>query len=193
MKTYSTLLLLFIITSLKSYSQNANEFRIYYGFVDSKLLSSKELDGGASYDNSNSYEFGFKYLKKLSNKLSVETGINFIRAKVKITPEFMGTPVNSSQEDLKLVSIPFYVNYCFGKYFYINGGPTLDFQKGEKSFDSQSGIGYSLGVGGKYNFKNFLIYINPNFKRHSLISFEKENHYQKLTQFGIQIGIGYKF
>jgi len=151
------------------------------------------LLGTAGYDNNNSYEFGFRYLRKLSNKLSIETGINIFSSEVKITPAYTGTPLNSRQEELKLVSIPIYVSYALGKYFYINCGPIFDFQSGEESFDSQSGIGYGLGIGGKYNFDNFLIYINPNFKRHSFIPLEKENYHQKLTQFGIQIGIGYEF
>ncbi|PXY02931.1 hypothetical protein DF185_02220 [Marinifilum breve] len=193
MKAKSILILLLIVASFKCYSQNDNELRIYYGFVDSELLRNGDLAGSGGYDNNNSYEFGLKYLRKLSNKLSLETGINFLNAKVKITPAFTGTPVNSRQEDLKLVSIPIYANYSIGKYFYINGGPILDFQSGEESFDSQSGIGYGIGIGGKYKFDNFIIYVNPNFKKHSFIPFEKENYHQKLTQFGIQIGLGYEF
>ncbi|MDG1195260.1 MAG: hypothetical protein P8N27_07080 [Polaribacter sp.] len=193
MKVKSILILLLIVASFKCYSQKSNQFRFYYGFADSELLRNEDLVGSASYDNSNSYEFGIKYLRKLSNKLSIETGINVFNSEIKITLAFTGTPVNFRQEELKLVSIPIYVNYSLGKYFYINGGPIFDFQNGEESFDSQSGIGYGIGIGGKYNFDNFLIYINPNFKRHSFIPFEKENYHQKLTQIGIQMGIGYYF
>ena len=193
MKIKSTLILLLIVASFKCYSQKSNQFRVYYSFTDSELLRNEDWLGGARYDNSNSYEFGFKYLRKLSNKLSIETGINIFYSEIKITPAYTGIPVNSRKEELKLISIPVYANYSLGKYFYINGGPIFDFQNGEKSFDSQSGIGYGIGVGGKYNFDNFLIYINPNFKRHSFIPFEEEDNHQKLTQFGIQIGIGYQF
>lgn len=193
MKIKLVLPLLMIIGSLKCFSQTSNEFSFYYGLVDSELLRNDNLAGAGSYDNRNSFEFGLKYLRAISNKLSIETGINYISTKVKITPAFTGTPVISRQEDLKLISIPIYAYYSFGKYFYINGGPLLDFQIGEKSFDSQSGIGYGVGIGGKYNFKKFLIYINPNFKRHSFIPFEKEKYHQKLTQVGIQLGIAYEF
>ncbi len=187
------LLLVTISISIKCYTQNNNQFSIYYGFTDSALLRSENLSGNASYKTHNSYEFGFKYLRKLSNQFSIETGINIFYSKIKITPAFTGMPINSRQEQLKLISIPIFANYSLGKYFYINTGPLLDFQNEEKSFDSQSGIGYGIGIGGKYNFGNFLIYINPNFKRHSFIPFKKEKYHLKLTQFGIKIGIGYVF
>ncbi len=193
MKGKSVLILLLIVTSFKCYSQNSNQLSVYYGFADSELLRNEELTGSASYDNNNSYEFGFKYLRTLSNKLSIETGINFFNTEVIITPAFTGTPVNPRQEELKLVSIPIFASYSLGNYFLINGGPIIDFQSGEGSFDSQSGIGYGIGIKGKYNFDRFVIYVNPNFKRHSVIPFEKENYHQKLTQIGIKIGVGYEF
>lgn len=35
--------------------------------------------------------------------------------------------------------------------------------------------------------------MNPNFKRHAFIPFEKEKNHQRLTEMGIKIGVGYKF
>jgi len=193
MKAKALITLIITIISIQCYSQNSNEFRVYYGFVDSKLLTKTDLDGGGSYENENSYEFGFKYLRKISGNLFLESGINYLSTQVKITPAPTGLPANSQSEDLKMISIPIYANYTFGKYFFINAGPILDFQNSQKSFDSQSGIGYSIGVGGKYDFDRFSIFVNPNYKRHSLIPFEKENNHQKLTEFGIQVGLGYGF
>lgn len=105
----------------------------------------------------------------------------------------MGTPVESRDEQLEIISIPLYANYTFWKYLFISGGFIFDIQKTDNSFHSQSGIGYSLGLGGKYEFHNFLIFINPNYKRHSFIPFEKGNNRQKLTETGVQLGIGYIF
>jgi predicted porin len=193
MKTKALISLIVTLISIQCYSQNSNEFRIYYGFVDSKLLRNADLDGSGSYENENSYEFGFKYLRKISGKLFLETGINYMSTQVKITSAPTGLLLNSHTEDLKMISIPIYANYTFGNYFFINGGPILDFQNSQKSFDSQSGIGYSIGVGGKYDFDKFSIFVNPNYKRHSLIPFEKESNHQKLTEFGIQVGLRYGF
>jgi len=193
MKTRALITLIVTLISIQCYSQNSNEFRIYTGFVDSKLLRNADLDGGGSYENENSYEFGIKYLRKISGKLFLESGINYLSTQVKITSAPTGLPLNSRTEDLKMISIPIYANYTFGNYFFVNGGPILDFQNSKKSFDTQSGIGYSIGLGGKYDFDKFSIFVNPNYKRHSLIPFEKESNHQKLTEFGIQVGLGYSF
>lgn len=71
--------------------------------------------------------FGIKFLRQLSNNLFIETGINYAKSDVKITPEFRGTPVQSRFEKLVMVSIPMYVNYAFLKNLFVNGGPILDF------------------------------------------------------------------
>ena len=181
------------MASIKCFSQTSNELRVYYGFVDSEILTNEELQGYGSYNNCHSYEFGFKYSREISNRLSIETGINFLSTQVQILPAFTGMPRILKEEDLKLISIPIYANYSFGDYFFIYGGPLTDFQLEDKSFDAQSGIGYAFGIGGKFNFKNYKIYITPNFKRHSFIPFEKENSLDKLLELGIQLGVGYAF
>lgn len=178
--------------TLQSYSQKSNEFRLYYGISDSELLR-ESMDGGGEYQNEKFNEFGIKYLRQLLGNFYIETGINYSKSDVKITPEFIGEPVQSRYEKLEIVSIPIYANYTFWKYLFVNGGPILDFQTSDNSIDSQSGVGYSLGIGGKYDFNKFLIFINPNYKRHSVVPFEKENYHQQLTEFGVQIGLGYKF
>ncbi len=172
---------------------NKNQFRIYYGFTSSDLLRSEDLDGDAGYENGKSFNAGVRYLRKLSRKLSLETGVAFFKTDVKITPAFAGEPRDARKEDLNLVSIPVYLNYSLGKYFFINGGPFVDFQSGDKSFDKQSGIGYSIGFGVKYNYKRFVFYAAPFFKRHAWIPFKEERYHQKLTESGVQIGIGYQF
>jgi hypothetical protein len=193
MKTkFIALLIVTVLFKIQCLAQKLNEIRAYFGSVDSELLNNEDIIGGASYENDNSHEFGLRYLRKYSEKLSFETGINFISTKVKITPEFMGRPVESRYETLKMLSVPIYANYALGKYFFLNGGPILDFQNSKKSFDTQSGIGYGLGIGGMVKFNSFSIFLNPNFKRHALIPFQIENNYQKLTEFGIQLGVGFE-
>ncbi|MCE4564533.1 porin family protein [Maribellus sp. CM-23] len=186
-------LITMLLVSAQAFSQNANELKVYYGIAHSKILVNKDLNGAPGYDNDNTYEFGFKYLNKLTERFGIETGINYLHSRVEITPAFTGTPVNSHFENLNLLSIPILANYTFGKYFFVNGGPLIDFQLSDASFDSQSGIGYSLGIGAKYHFDRFLIFLNPNFKRHALIPFTKEDYPQKLTEWGLQLGIGYTF
>ncbi|MEZ7500287.1 outer membrane beta-barrel protein [Flavobacterium sp. Arc3] len=184
--------LVITLLSVDSYSQNSNEFRLYFGTSDAELLKEPML-GGAGYQNEKINEFGIKYLRQFSPGFSIETGINYSKRDIKITPEFMGTAIQSRYEKLEIVSVAIYANYTFWRYIFVNGGPIIDFQLSDNSTDSESGIGFGIGVGAKYNFSKFLVFINPNLKRHSILSFEKENYDQNLTEFGVQIGVGYKF
>lgn len=187
------LTLVIALVSIQAYSQSSNEIQIHYGIYEAALLRNVNLDGGGSYKIENFNEFGLNYSRHISSHFHIETGIIFFNSNVEITPDFTGEPVESRKEKLELISIPFYANYTFWNYIFVNGGPMLDFQITDNSSDSQSGIGYSIGIGGKYYFDNLLIFVNPVFKRHSVIPFEKENYHQKLTELGIQFGIGIGF
>jgi len=186
----SILIILFI--SLPVFSQSANEFRVLYGKSDGELLRKEKLDGIGSYKILNFNEFGIRYLRQITKGLYLESGINYLTMKLKIGSAPMGRPIEPSFENLKVISIPIYANYAVGKYLFVNGGPLVDFQVSENSIDSQSGLGYSLGFGGKYDFNKFTLFVNPNFKRHAVVPFHKEMYQQKLTEVGIQAGLGFK-
>ncbi|MDX1720266.1 MAG: outer membrane beta-barrel protein [Salegentibacter mishustinae] len=185
--------LLLAFFSLSAFSQTQNEIRLYYGITDSKLLRSDELIGGASYDIENSYEFGFRYLLEVTDNLALETGLNYWRGDVLITSAPMPEQTTRT-EALQTTSIPIFANYTFLDYFFVNGGPVMDFQGSEsESVDPQAGIGVGFGLGAQYAFNNFNIYVNPNFRRYAVIPFEEEDYHQKLTSFGVQLGVGYRF
>jgi len=169
-------ILTILFTSLPVFAQSAHEFRVLYGKSDTKLLRNQRLDGSANYDAQNFKEFGIRYLKQITEGLYVESGVNYSDMKVKINPAPMGMPMEPSFEKLEIVSIPVFANYAFGRYFFVNGGPMVDLQVSENSIDSQAGIGYSLGLGGKYDLNKFSLFVNPNFKRHAVISFKKETY-----------------
>lgn len=192
MKTLLLIAILFTISSGDIFAQKNNELNIYYGSSTANLYR-KPMDGGADYQVQKFNEIGIKYLRLVSENMHIVIGVNYSESDIKITPEYMGLPVVSRIEKTKIFSIPIYANYDFWKYMFINGGVILDFQTTDNSFDSQSGIGFSMGFGGKYSFNNFVIFVTPNYKIHSIIPFNKESHHQKLTEFGIQFGIGYQF
>jgi len=187
------LMLVITILTINSYSQNSNEVSVYYGDSTAEFLRHKNLDGAGAHEITNFNEVGIIYLRQLFDNFYIETGINYAKSDVRMAPAFMGEPVQPMHEKLEIISIPIYANYTFWKYLFVNGGPIINFQTSDNVSDSQSGIGYSLGIGGKYKFDDFLIFVNPNFKRHAVIPFEKENYHQKLTTLGVQFGIGYKF
>ncbi|MBZ9729307.1 porin family protein [Salegentibacter sp. JZCK2] len=189
------LLLSIFITffSLSAFSQIQNEVRLYYGFTNSDLLRSENLDGAGSVEIENSYEFGFRYLLEVTDNLALETGLNYWRGDVMLTSAPMPEQTTRSEE-LQTTSIPIFANYTFLDYFFVNGGPVMDFQASEsESIDPQAGIGVGFGLGAQYSYNNFNFYVNPNFRRYAVIPFEEKNFHQKLTTFGVQLGVGYRF
>ena len=195
-KTLKKLLLPLFLAffSLSAFSQTQNEVRLYFGITDSKLLRGEDLDGASSPDVENSYEFGFRYLLEVTDNLALETGLNYWKGDVVINSALPRPGETSSSQELQTTSIPIFANYTFLDYFFVNGGPVMDFQGSEsESVDPQAGIGVGFGLGAQYAFNNFSIYVNPNFRRYAVIPFEEEDYHQKLTSFGVQLGVGYRF
>ena len=174
-------------------AQAANQVGVYYGFTDSELLRKEMLIGAAGYENQESREFGIHYVRQLNRWLGVETGVNFFLATVKITPAFTGIPIDPRYENLRLISIPLMARFTYGRYFSLNAGPIFDIQDKEGSYDRQSGVGYMISLGAQYQWKHWLVFARPNFKRHAVITSERVSYPQKLTEFGVQFGLGIIF
>lgn len=177
----------------KNFAQTNQQISVVYGFLGNELVRDEQLTGGPGFEAQSSSEFGFKYALFVHKKLRLELGLNQINMDVKINPEFMGTPVTARTEKLKMISIPVLIQYDFLNYLFVNGGLLFDFQKKNNSFDSQSGIGMSLGFGAAYKFKQFSIFVNPIYKRHAIVPFNPERFQQRLNQLGIVAGVGYAF
>lgn len=94
-----------------------------------------------------------------------------------------------------MLSFPIFAEYELGNFFYAAGGPILDFQLSEgNNFSDQSGLGYLVGLGGKVKIEKISFNVFPNYKRHSVIPFEKQQREKDILQeFGVQFGVGYKF
>src|SRR5680860_1023030 len=146
------------LMSFAVFPQIGNEIRLYYGISDAALLRNDDIDGGQSYEVNSFEEFGIRFLKEFSKNWSFETGINYATAGVEYTGArpAVALPYNYSPQKLEIISIPLLANYSFWNYFFINGGTMIDFQLSENFFDSQSGLGYTVGVGGKVDYNNFI-------------------------------------
>ncbi len=168
-----------------------HQISVYYGLLDNDFIQIEELTGAPDYENEMSFHMGILYQKRLNRKLSFETGVAFFNTDIKTTPAYTGTPNPSRSENLKMIFIPIGLNYDLGKYFFIDGGLSLDLQLNRTSFDKQSGIGFNIGFGGKYNYKHFVFSATIACKAHSLIPFNKDTDYH-LFEGGIQLGVGYQ-
>ncbi|RPA70183.1 hypothetical protein EF405_02560 [Cyclobacteriaceae bacterium YHN15] len=190
----STLVFLF---SSEVFAQSSFYGKIYYGISDAALLPKEEmLGGGLSYDPESFREFGFLLGKELSKKWAIEAGLNSAAADFKY---LLGHNMLSSQEStilppserFRMLSFPVLMRYSIFPFLYVNAGPMLDIQRTENPEYNQSGIGYLLGIGAEHYFKKVGVFIHPHFKRHATIPFESTNY--NLTEFGVQLGVAYRF
>jgi len=184
--------LFILMISFAGKAQNRGEIRVYYGLAESGFLTPEQLEGAAGYSVQGMQEFGVRYIHHTITNLSLAAGINFLHAEVTATPAPSPQP-EIITEPISMISIPLLVHLHLGRYFFINGGPLLDFQLTENTHDLQSGIGFSLGLGASYAFDSFSLFLSPNIKSHALLPFEAENNHQRLTEIGLQVGVGYSF
>ena len=184
-------LLFFILISSNLKSQNKRNISLNYGFIKSGLIRTTSLDGGGGYANKNSYELGFRFYKPISTRVSIETGFEYFSTKVEISSEFPST--ETREEILNLITIPLIANYSISRKYYLNSGLLLNIQNTEASFDKQSGIGFSFGLGRKLYKDKFFLVLNPKIDINSILPFANENYHQRLIELGMHIGFGYEF
>ena len=193
------LLIILIVISASAFAQSKNEISILYGksFGPATLFSvfrggvPKGAGSGSLRENNS---IGIRYLASIKDRprLKFETGIDYLFGKLEIKPAPTGDPIHdaSHTENFSLISAPIFLNHYFGKYFYINEGIMLDYQKTESDTDTYTGfgVGIGFGIGAKFEYKNFTFNINPKLERHLFLSKK-----YGLIELGVMLGVGFKF
>ena len=185
-------------------AQNSNNrTSVYYGFASNELIRNANLDGAPSYNGKGSTIFGVTYQRTIYKSLSLETGLEYSKNEIEITPVYYpelhmypSKNIVTQEVNVHMITIPVYANYTFLKYFYANAGVLIDFEINRGDYpktDDQSGIGFGAGIGAQYTYQNFTLFANPMIRYHAVIPNEKENHHQHITESGIKIGIAYNF
>ncbi len=184
-------------------AQNSNRISFFYGFASNELLRNVDLDGAPSYKGKGSTIIGITYQRTIYKSLSLETGFEYSKNKIEITPVYypenhMYLSKNAATQriSVNMITIPVYANYTFLKYFYANAGVLIDFENSRGDYpktSDQSGIGFGAGIGGQYTLQNFTLFVNPMIRLHAVIANEKEKYHQHITESGIKIGIAYNF
>jgi len=180
--------------SLTGQAQNRGEVRAYYGIAESGFSTFRQVEGTAGYSTENYQEFGIRYIHHTITNLSLASGINYLQAEVAVRPA--PSPQSFFEittEPLQIISLPLLLHFRLGRYFFVNGGPTLDFQLTDNSHDLQAGFGLSLGLGAHYAIDHLTLFVNPHVKSHALLPFEGSRYHQRLMLIGLQAGVGYQF
>ncbi|MCF0056003.1 hypothetical protein [Dyadobacter sp. CY356] len=194
------LFLISIIVMLNSvcFAQNKNTLFLTYALSNPEPIYNGHIDGGAGYRPVASNSFGIRYHLKSNKIITLETGIEYSDYKFKLDyVDNPGVVIPDVTQSIKLISIPVYAHLTFLKYLFINGGALIDTEINRKNNDinKQSGIGFGLGAGLKYRFKNVAIFVNPLIERHAFIATGGSDHGSRRSTInaGGRVGIGYSF
>ncbi len=190
----------FLLVGFSVKAQSALEVKGYFGVSGAMANWNENLDGASSVEMENFKEVGVLLSKSISDKFSLSGGVNYSFASVIYSPNLPPcfnclSIIIRHNPDFKMLSIPVYAEYSLGKIFYAAAGPIVDVQLSEgNNFSNQSGVGYLVGLGAKLNTDKLTFSLFPNYKRHNVISFEKEGNYKQILQeIGVQFGVGYMF
>ncbi len=190
MKTKTTLLLLFI--SIAGFSQEKkNQFGVHIA-AGSSILLRTPLTGSAGYNSGHQTELEVSYARTLAPRLKLESGINWRRSTLTISPNLPpGSDVTPRNYSLNLIYIPVFLRYNFSRYVYFNHGFIADIDiNSNKQITNQTGIGAGIGLGGEIPLSQVLkIQINPYIHIHRLIGFDHDTYPQKLLDTGIRVGV----
>ncbi|MGB4776669.1 MAG: outer membrane beta-barrel protein [Daejeonella sp.] len=192
-------IVLFILTASKVYSQTKNSIALTYGMAANGLFRSARIDGAGGAEGKGATIYGIKYSKNLNNSFSIQTGLEYSFNKIETTPApNPGIDRTPTKATIKMLSVPVYWDYTFARVLFVNAGLIVDVETNrsenkELSADNQSGIGLGFGVGGKYTFKKMSVFVNPFFQNHAVMPFKEEIQQQRLLETGVKCGIGYNF
>lgn len=192
---FITLLIILISQSLTGQNKTKNTLRIVgtpfgHCFYD----YSGSVEGGAEYNSKNFFNLGVEYGHTFFDRLELSTGLLFshnkIEAESNLPPDM---PNYITHYKLNYISVPILAKYTFGKYFFVNGGGIFNFRTSklddELDYDNDK-FGLLLGLGGEYTFNNnIIVSLNPFAQMNNL----RSNRDMEFFNFGIKLGIGYRF
>ena len=188
--------ILFLLDGYSTYSQTKNRIALISGISSNAVFQSEPMLGGGSNEGKGANALGIRYTRNLNKGFSIETGLEYSANKIESTPAFTGQQMPSSRHNIRMVSVPLYGNLNFLKYLFVNAGVIFDLEtemyaSETRGLNSQSGVGYGFGMGGKYDYKKMTIILNPFFQKHAVVI--TNNHPERIGELGARLGIGYNF
>ncbi len=184
-----------ILLALSAFSQTKNRVSISFASANNGLEIPEGWLGDMGHTGKGGKLYDLKYARQINKFFSIETGLEYSINKIE-TVTFPDGMNHYNESNIKILSIPIYGDLTFWKYFFVNAGPTIDFelhrQTSESTYD-QSGIGFGFGIGGRYTLKNFTVSLNPFYQKHLILRSKKGAYHENLYESGIKLGLGYNF
>ncbi|HVW97316.1 MAG TPA: hypothetical protein VHA56_15190 [Mucilaginibacter sp.] len=183
-------LLFFILLNLQAYSQSKNNVSLLFGAVNNDVNIHGAI-GDYGYTPKSGILYGLTYSRALNHSLAFETGVVYSNNKIQLNTD--GPLSHTTDGNVHILSVPVILKYTFLKYLYADGGLLVENQTNNSIIRDQSGIGFELGLGGKYDAGRVTFFLNPFLREHAVIAFKSEGSSQNLLEGGLKLGLGYNF
>ena len=164
-----------------------------------KVFRSKKMEGTGVITNGEGIRFGLQYSRLIKNKIWINTGLGFLRAR----NVYHGAVSNPHEPQFiktiesYIIQIPIRIRYDMLNWLYLKSGFTIDIQTNNKEgvyLDNQSGIGFTLICGFALKItKSLLFIIEPEVGVTRLNPFHRNKNPQHFLLTGISFNIGYLF
>ena len=184
-----------VLLALVTFSQTKNRVSISFASANNGLEIPEGWLGDMGHTGKGGKLYDLKYARQINKFFSIETGLEYSINKIE-TVTFPDGMNHYTESNIKMLSIPIYGDITFWKYFFVNAGPTIDFELHRQTSEStynQSGIGFGLGIGGRYTLKNFTISLNPFYQKHLILRSKNGAYHENLYEGVIKLGLGYNF
>ncbi len=199
MKKHLLIIFLISITTILS----AQEQKKYYlgghlSYGKSSYSSSRlEYLSEKNYKSKDYFSIAFDYAYRTSKVSEFCIGLTATLYRLNfMSTRYMSGYSNSSNYDdsFGIFSVPICIKYHFGKYLYAKGGISLNYHP-YKGYTW--GLGGLAGLGAEYTLKSGIsLSISPQVQLNMLglaTNNTSSSFDEKLTQIGVNIGIGYRF
>ncbi|HLS96762.1 hypothetical protein BC792_10197 [Sphingobacterium allocomposti] len=181
------------ICHLTLYGQTITDTNVHFGMAGNTLHRFQSVDGGGSGEDRLSYLAGVQVGFGLTEKLTLVSGIDYARHNLTVVSAPMPEQ-RSTDGHITTLSFPLGIKWNIGRWFFIQGGPSLDVQPTKwEAVDNQNGIGLYAAIGGRYALGKWSLSLTPSVKQYALISFGDGSYPQRLLTAGALLAVGYEF
>ncbi len=185
------LLSLLGVSTYAQKSERKTSVGLFYSIAGVSLGESQQ-SSALSFSTKSCSGVGINIVHHLGRSFAIESGAEYTLLEVE---QVQTTPADTTQTNLSLLQVPVLGRFYLSENLFANGGLLFDFDMNSTSaISSQTGMGLMVGIGAMYEFKSgFSIYANPYFKTHALLRFSSSEEKNSLMEYGVQLGVAYRF
>ncbi|SMG20537.1 Outer membrane protein beta-barrel domain-containing protein [Marivirga sericea] len=188
-------LITLLISSSYSYSQN-HSIGLSAGHVFSgRATDFESLAGASSYHHKSGSQLSLNYKLQLSKNITLLSGLQLQQLSMEAQNGSSTAELQTWDFNVDNLNIPLYANLSFFKYFFIEGGPILNFQINEPDpygIDNQNGIGISAGIGAQYDIGKLNFFLKSQAQMQALVPFNSEKYHERLITNSLSLGVYYQ-